>query len=64
VLRRAIRAIFNRVVWRFLRKTVIGAKSEEVGVDLGDLIEAVVAAIIIALSILMAINASVLWARS
>jgi len=55
-LRRAIRFVFERVVWRFMKKTVIGRKFEEAEVNLGDILGAVVMAIIVALSILLAIN--------
>jgi len=53
------------VVWRFLRRTAIGRKFEEVGIDLGDTIGAIVMANIIALSILLAINMlGFSWSRS
>lgn len=53
---RVVKIVFDRVVLKLLRKTVIGQKFEEVGVDLGTVLGGIVAAIIIALSILLAIN--------
>ncbi|MEM2644678.1 MAG: hypothetical protein QXP03_01215 [Desulfurococcaceae archaeon] len=55
-VRSGIRLLFDRAVWRFLRKTVVGQKFEEYGISIGDVLGAVVMAIIMALSILLAIN--------
>lgn len=55
-VRSGIRFLFDRVVWRFLRKTVVGQKFEEYGISIGDVLGTVVMAIIVALSILLAIN--------
>ncbi|MEM0000172.1 MAG: hypothetical protein QXJ84_04905 [Desulfurococcaceae archaeon] len=55
-VRSGIRLLFDRAVWRFLRKTVVGQKFEEYGISIGDVLGAVVMAIIVALSILLAIN--------
>lgn len=52
----AVRFIFDRALWRFLKKTAIGRKFEETGVNLGDILGSTVLAIIVALSILLAIN--------
>ncbi len=53
------------MVWRFLRRTAIGRKFEDVCIDLGDTTGAIVMAIIIALSILLAINMlGFSWSRS
>lgn len=52
----AVRFIFDRALWRFLKRTVIGRKFEEAGVNLGDILGSTVLAIIIALAILLAIN--------
>ncbi|MCX8198712.1 MAG: hypothetical protein N3E36_01615 [Sulfolobales archaeon] len=58
IVKRVVKFIFNRAVWSFLKKTVIGQRIEEAGIDLGGVLSSVVMAIIIALSFLLAINAS------
>ncbi|MEM0001697.1 MAG: hypothetical protein QXV54_01055 [Desulfurococcaceae archaeon] len=55
--RKAIRFIFDKTLWRFARKTTVGRKFEEAEVNPGDVIGVVVMGIIVALSILLAINA-------
>lgn len=51
-----VKVVFSKVVWKFLKPTVIGRKFEESGVDLGGVLGGIVTAIIVALSILLAIN--------
>ncbi|MEM4005080.1 MAG: hypothetical protein QXM43_05530, partial [Desulfurococcaceae archaeon] len=55
--RKAIRFIFDKTLWRFARKTTVGRKFEEAEVNPGDVVGVVVMGIIVALSILLAINA-------
>jgi hypothetical protein len=56
LVRNAIRFVFNRALWRFLRKTAVGVRLEEAEINLGSILGSVVMAIIVALSILLAIN--------
>ena len=56
--KKIVETVFNRVVWRFLRKTIIGQKFEDAGIDLGSVLGGVLMAVIIALSILLAINST------
>jgi hypothetical protein len=56
--KKIVKTVFNRVVWRFLRKTIIGQKFEDAGIDLGSVLGGVLMAVIIALSILLAINST------
>ncbi|MEM4717755.1 MAG: hypothetical protein QXE81_03225 [Desulfurococcaceae archaeon] len=56
IAKTAVRFIFDRVIWRFLAKTAIGRKFEEAKVNLGYVLGSIVMAVIIALSILLAIN--------
>jgi hypothetical protein len=58
VAKKIVETVFNRVVWRFLRKTIIGQKFEDAGIDLGSVLGGVLMAVIIALSILLAINST------
>lgn len=56
--KKIVKTVFNRVVWRFLRKTIIGQKFEDASIDLGSVLGGVLMAVIIALSILLAINST------
>ena len=56
--KKIVKTVFNKVVWRFLRKTIIGQKFEDAGIDLGSVLGGVLMAVIIALSILLAINST------
>ncbi|MGB9817482.1 MAG: mechanosensitive ion channel family protein [Desulfurococcaceae archaeon] len=54
--RKAIKFVFDKTAWRFMRRTAVGQKFEEAGVNPGDVLGAVVTGIIVALTILLAIN--------
>jgi hypothetical protein len=58
VAKKIVETAFNRVVWRFSRKTIIGQKFEDAGIDLGSVLGGVLMAVRIALSILLAINST------
>ncbi|MEM3988930.1 MAG: hypothetical protein QW369_02365 [Desulfurococcaceae archaeon] len=58
IVKRIVKFVFDKTVWSFLKKTVIGRRIEEAGIDLGGVLSGIAMAIIIALSFLLAINVS------
>lgn len=58
VVKGAIRLLFNRVLGRFLERTAVGIRLKEAGIDLGRLIGTFVFVLIVAISIMFAIDAA------
>jgi len=55
--RAGVKALINKVLWRFLERTTIGQKLKESGVDLGSILGTFVFVFIMALAFMVAINA-------
>ncbi|MEM1864990.1 MAG: hypothetical protein QXD57_01995, partial [Ignisphaera sp.] len=58
VVKGAIRLLFNRVLGRFLERTAVGIRLKEAGIDLGRLIGTFIFVLIVAISIMFAIDAA------
>lgn len=57
ILSKAIRLIYHHILWKFLKRTAVGKKLDEMEVDLGWVLGSIVHAVVVALAILLAINA-------